>query len=182
MSRSTLHGADRFEFGRKTRPNAEAALAAAIGLSVDALDFEWIDADGENGALDRELGIDLFVSPNASGGRISAQVKTLSLIGYKTITVETLSPDSLGDWDDCRAQLYCVCYVDPDTFQTVRWAVLNWAQVVIATATGKLRWKDNRNADGRAQATFKQIPFVKILENAPEAVIAFGGDWKSSMI
>jgi hypothetical protein len=121
--------------------------------------------------LDREYAIDVTVTlPN--GMVLNGQEKFLSAeyAKYATATVEyeqnqfTHEP---GDWYKLACQFYFVGYENGSGFKP--WVMLNWPNVVIATNTGIINWRDNRNNNGRARASFK---FLRMADFPESCVIA----------
>lgn len=173
-NRSNLHGfEERDAFGRRNRPAVERIITEGLGLSQPW--YQWIEREDEDFELDRKLGIDLKIQAGGLG-QLTAQIKTLST-DYRTITVESFEGDgSPGDLWNCSASLYVVAYCD-EGGRPMRWAILDWSRLVLASVTGKIRWKHSKNSDGRARAEFVYVTFSELEQFTPEAVIASGGDW-----
>ncbi len=116
--------------------------------------------------LEKTLAIDIQIR-RASGLIMTGQEKFLSAhqAKYRTITVEYMqNPNTKeeGDWYKLAAQFYFCGYENQDIKSFSPWIILDWAQVVIETEAGHIRWMERANKDGHARASFKYTFIDKI--------------------
>lgn len=166
-------GKNRFAWEYATRPLVEQVCTDAYPSYTG---YRWTKDTLDEEGLDILHGID-FILELPKFLEISIQAKTLNQLDYKTVTIETSSKDSLGDWCTCRADWLCVIYA-ADSETIVRSAVINRVGLTLATAEGRLRWGRRSPVSGSgAQSGFNWILFTDILEHAPECVVTYSGDW-----
>ena len=163
-----LIGIQRFDWSSQTEWMVELVIKHAF---PDVTSIDWLFGT-DNEYLDLKHGIDLTATL-VHGQPLTAQAKVLSQTRYQTITIECESPTDKGDWSTCLAQFYIVIYASDN--QTMdRWCIIDNAR--LALAHDKLPWGKSKNmVSGRS--AFKFLEFSELLGNAPEAVIAYGGDW-----
>ena len=151
------------------RPIADTIYRDVFGPDVGIARMEAPDQK----ILDIHFAIDVKLTL-CTGQILLGQEKFLShkYASFGTVTVEhyqnpqTQEP---GDWFKLATQFYFTGYFTQDGQKFEPWILLNWPNVVIATLRARLRWQDNRNRDGRAQASFR---WCKMSQFPPECVLA----------
>lgn len=149
------------------RTPAEAIYRSVFGPDIQVERFD--DTASEKHLLDREHAIDARLRL-PSGMMLTLQEKFLSnaFARFASLTVEyeqnqhTHEP---GDWYKLASQLYFTGYLSENNSRFVSWALVNWAQLVIASEAGLIEWRMNANKDGRARASFKYVRFDEIPES-----------------
>jgi len=109
--------------------------------------------------LDMRFAIDVELTL-ANGQILLGQEKFLSCkyASHQSVTVEyeqNQFTGEHGDWFRLAVQFYFVGYLTQDGRDFDPWILLNWPNVVIATNERRIPWKDNKNKDGRAKASFR---------------------------
>lgn len=122
--------------------------------------------DGERHLLDREHAIDSRIT-FSNGMILTLQEKFLSFkyAKYESMTIEYQQDQfsgEPGDWYKIASQLYFVGYLSGDNSSFVKWVLVDFCRLVLATQNGKVNWRMNANKDGHARASFKWIPFGAI--------------------
>lgn len=163
-----LIGAERFDWSDATKWMVEDVL---LRTWSDIVDLYWLMGTDEE-YLDRKHGIDV-IATLVHGQSLTVQAKVLST-DYHTITIEGMSPVDLGDWSTCIAQFYLVVYAsDPQSM--LRWCIVDNAR--LALAYRRLAWRTSQNVVS-GLSSFHYVDFADVLLNAPDAVVAYGGDWQ----
>jgi len=177
-------GAWRFWQAQRRWGAANQVYRDAFDCLADGYEvMNLTNADFEAG-YDRFLGIDVILQFER-GMEATLQEKFL-FTTFRTVTVEywqnwrTKEP---GDWFNMRAQYYftgydrkhseckvtprlveqeahsriCTCCGTQFTFQD--WIILNWAQVLLETERGNIKWHERRNQNDGARASFRWAPF-----------------------
>lgn len=113
----------------------------------------------DQSVLDIKFAIDVKLTL-PTGQILLGQEKFLShqYASYKSATVEHYqnpATEEPGDWFRLAVQFYFVGYLTKDGLNFDPWILLNWPNVVIATHENQIPWRDQRNKDGRARASFK---------------------------
>ncbi len=82
------------------------------------------------------LGVDFYVA-FANGTLLAGQEKFLSYdcARFRTVTISEHS------WRHCAAQIYFCGYLTADGRSFDPWVLLNWANMIAATARGDMKWK-----------------------------------------
>src|SRR5574341_215573 len=134
----------------------------------DAQAIERFDKP-DNSVLDMHFAIDFKITmPN--GLILNGQEKFLSAeyASYNSVTVEYEQDQSTGeqgDWFKIACQLYFTGYERQDGLGFGSWTILNWANVVMATNAGLINWRNNKNKNGRAKASFVWCPVDEFPES-----------------
>lgn len=153
------------------RPLIDAIYAEVFGGSIQIRRTEL----PQGAILDRHYAIDVQVSLPC-GMQLTGQEKALSnkYARYNSLTVEyeqVAGTAQAGDWFRLACQFYFCGYLSEDSQSFVKWAVVNWPALVIATHVGQVPWKGNANQNGQARASFKYVELNRIPDNC---VIAKG--------
>jgi hypothetical protein len=169
------NGTDRFKWESRTRPLVEQVINQAFPKIYD---LRWTADCKSEIHLDRQHGIDI-ISMYITGQPLSFQAKVLGT-NYTTLTIEGLNrhTDGPGDWEECLAD-YIVWLYSTDGQTIDRWAVVSRPMLTIATAEGRIRWSKLQPASN-AGSCFYYVEFGDVLENAPETVRAWDGEWSLS--
>lgn len=153
------------------RPLADAIYKTIYPSLVDIDRFG--ETEGERHLLDREHAIDARLT-FGNGQIMTLQEKFLSAdyASYRSLTVEyeqNQYTHEHGDWFKLASQSYFAGYLARDLKSFSIWVLVDFARLIHATQQGRVYWKQNRNKDGRAQASFCFIRFDDIPK---ECVIA----------
>ena len=139
----------------RMRPVADKIYRDAFGGDIEITRFEQDD----NYLLDKEFATDVKIRmPN--GMILLGQEKFLSryYAWYQSVTVEyeqNQFTGEEGDWFKLGVQFYFVGYCTENESGFAPWIMLNWPSVVLLTNDSKIIWRQNKNNDGRAKASFR---------------------------
>lgn len=144
------------------RPIADAIYKGIFGSDLQIDRFESED----EAILDIKFALDVKLTLT-TGQILLGQEKFLSerYSKFRSITVEYMQNSAeQGDWFKLGAQFYFVGYYNRDGNAFEPWIMFNWPNVVMETHYGNIEWEDNKNKDGRAQASFKWCAMGKFPE------------------
>lgn len=154
------------------RPIWEAAFIA----DLNAYGTTWHNGND----LDRNHGIDAEILLS-SGQTLTAQVKALSAKyrAHASLTIEDYSRCPcgnliFGDWDNCKAELYCVAYFNEAGDDFSDYVVVDAAKMKLLTASNVIRWEISQNTRDNARASFRHTPVVKLPQVCVIARKGFG--------
>lgn len=137
------------------RPIADKVYRDVFGSATEIVRMEREDQK----VLDIRFAIDVkLVLP--SGQILLGQEKFLShkYAKYSSVTVEYEQNQwthEQGDWFKLCSQFYFVGYMNEQRDTFTPWIILNWPNVVLATLQKRVPWRQNKNNNGRARASFK---------------------------
>ena len=159
----------------RMRPVADRIYKQILGSDIEISRVEKED----EAILDREYAIDVQLKLPC-GMILLGQEKFLSYEyrDFGTVTVEfhqNQHTEEPGDWFKLAPQFYFVGYCTKDNEDFFPWILLNWPCVVLATHKNFLHWRQNRNRDGYARASFA---WVKMNEFPASCIIAKSEDSK----
>jgi hypothetical protein len=147
----------RYKQSIRLRPVADVIYRRIFG---DDIQIERIEKLADF-VLDRVFAIDVIITLPTEH-ILTGQEKFLSCkYAYKnSLTVEYKNnPNKLGDWFNLACQFYLCGYASLDESYFKPYAIVNWTNIVIETLRNKIKWNDNTNQNGRAQASFKYVNF-----------------------
>ena len=172
---NTGEGLQRMEWSLYTTPLVEQTLSTALPMIKR---FEWTWDNEDTRALDEFRGIDLICRLKTNQP-LTVQVKVLNQTQFHTVTIETKNRhnDSEGDWQNDLSQ-YLLCIYSETGDDILRWALIDQGRLRLATVTKNLLWQKNANSKSNAGSSFKFLPFAELAEQAPEAIVYFGGNWE----
>ena len=138
------------------RPFADEVYKRELGaVEISRLD----QGDGDRFLLDKEFAIDVILKM-PTGHQLTGQEKFLSYQyeGFNSVTVQYLE-DPLtgkpGDWFTGAFQFYFVAYFNHNNTGWLKWAILNWVNIVLATRDGDVLWHDQENKYSDAKSTLR---------------------------
>ena len=161
------------------RPAADRLYNQVFGVTNQGI-VRMDSQPGERHLLDREHGIDVQLV-TASGLILTGQEKFLSaeFAKYNSLTVEfeqNQHTGEKGDWYKLACQFYFVGYASVDLKCFTSWVVVDWPAMVLATRRNQIKWRDNKNKNGKAKASFKFVSF----DDIPPGCIIWRGKQQSS--
>lgn len=183
LSRGGLVSNDRFERDpRRKQELRMRGIADRIYRQVFGDDIQIKRTEkNEDATLDREFAIDItLILP--TGQILLGQEKFLShqYANFRSLTVEyyqnpiTKEP---GDWFKLAPQFYFTGYCNQNDTGFEPWVIADWARIVLLTHGNRINWRDNKNKDGSARASFRYT----IMDKLPsECIIA--SSWTSGTV
>ena len=125
----------------------------------------------DGNVLDKTFAIDTSIRIS-TGMMLTVQEKFLSnrYASFRSVTVEFLQNQHTGergDWFRLSPMVYMVGYFTKDESTFDPWVLLDWPRVVIETHSNNIKWRDNKNKNGKARASFKYT----IMDELPRSCV-----------
>jgi len=115
--------------------------------------------------------VDICIRADTSPFPLYGQEKTLGHEygeRFDTLTVEHMQDTGQkGDAFKINVAFYACAYLTEDEKAFSHGAIVDWPKLVRASWTGNVPWQQNRNADGRARATFIYVD----LDRVPDSLL-----------
>jgi len=163
-------GKERFQFSERLRPVADRLYRMIVPTITEITRF---DKDLKRHILDQEYAIDLqFILAN--GMKMTGQEKfrefdkrreEKGLLQYSDVTIELYNDPILkikGDWFNLCSQFYFVGFASKNEQCFERYVFLDWLKIIMETQNGNIHWETLNQSDGKAKASFRYTPFMKL--------------------